>query len=92
MKKTEKQVITADGKTQDWAVVSVAGDKALAKILGVHPRTVLAWRNSGKITGKPMGIRSDGKAAIYSYRLKDVLKEVKENIMLKKVLKKINEE
>ena len=84
-----KPVILADGKKENWATVSVMGDGALAKILDVHPVTVLHWRTAGKITGRPMGIRSDGKAAIYSYRLKDVLKEIKQNVNLKKVQKKI---
>ena len=84
-----KPVILADGKKENWATVSVLGDGALAKILDVHPVTVLHWRTAGKITGRPMGIRKNGRPAMFYYDRDKVLKEIQENINLKKVQEKI---
>lgn len=73
----------------NWETVTILGDGGLAKIVGVSKRTVLEWRKAGKITGRPLGKRTDGKPPFYTYQWEKVKKEIQQNVNLKKVQDKI---
>ena len=68
-----------------WETVMIPGDDALAKMIGVDRRTVLEWRKAGKITGKPVGQKNNGKPLFYSYNWERVKQEIKRNVKLKKI-------
>ena len=68
---------------------TIIGDGELANIAGVHQGTIQRWRKRGWITGRPMGIRKNGRPAMFYYDRDKVLKEIQENINLKKVQEKI---
>ena len=67
-----------------WEASIILGDKALAKLLDVEPMTIYNWRKAGWITGKPLGVRSDGKPAYFTYNWKKVSEEVRRNVKLQK--------
>jgi hypothetical protein len=75
--------------TKPWETTVILGDNGLAKIIGVSQRTVLEWRLAGKITGRPLGIKKDGKPAYFTYNWNKVKEEIRANINLKKVQDKI---
>ena len=60
-----------------WEVVHIFGDEALARLLKVSRGTVIRWRNAGKITGKPVGKKKDGKPAAWIYDWESIKLELK---------------
>ena len=70
----EYEVVIGDKK---WEVSHIFGDEALARMLKVSRGTVIRWRNAGKITGKPVGKKKDGKPAAWIYDWESIKLELK---------------
>lgn len=69
----------------DWKVIIIPGDKALAKILNVHYKTVENWRKRGYITAKPISIDKNGKPYLYAYNWEQLKEEIRKNVKFYKV-------
>ena len=75
-------------RTNQIAKNEVLGEQEHAGILGVKRNAVYLWRLTGKIKGKPIGMRINGRPLIISYNLDEVKEDLKQNLTIKEILKK----